>query len=160
MGGSARTVITDTTPAFLGSALSTSFDGFTLIRTRGELLIQMALSTSARDAMAGAFGIGIATAAAVAIGVTALPTPITEQGSENWIYWTAFSVNCPQIGTDAANGLSGSAVSSTFRATVDSKAMRKFNSEDALYAIIEVGTETGVVEIDAYFDSRMLFKIP
>ena len=58
-------------------------DGVTLIRTRGELVFSLILADAASAGFHGAFGIGIATQAAIAAGVTAVPTPITEQDAEN-----------------------------------------------------------------------------
>ena len=157
VGGTGKTSVTSLTPQFMGSALVPLVEGLTIIRLRGELLIQLTLATAAKDGMAGAVGIGIATLAAVTAGIGAVPTPITEQGDENWLWWQAFSVTCPQIGSAASEGLA--AGGSVFRAVIDSKAMRKFPIGTSLYAAVEVGTETGAAAIDGFLDTRILLKL-
>ena len=42
---------------------------------------------------------------------------------------------------------------------IDSKAMRRLTADQALYAAIEVGTETGAATIQVRLNSRILFKI-
>jgi len=158
-GDTSRAVVASTTPQFLGQFITPVVEGLTVIRIRGELQIQLTLATTARDGMAGAVGIGIATAAAVNAGIASVPTPITEQDSENWLWWQAFSVMSAGIGTGAAQNLSGTG-SSHFRATIDTKAMRRFDSEKAIYAAIEVGVETGTASMDVRLDSRALVKLP
>ena len=160
VGDASRTVVGSTTPQFLGSALSPIIPGLTLVRTRGSLLISLATVTTARDGLVGAVGIGIASAAAVAAGITSVPTPFTEQSSENWIWWQAFAVTLPQVGTDAATGLGAGTQAATVRVEIDSKAMRKFEIDQSLYAAIEVGTEVGVASADVFLNTRMLFKLP
>jgi hypothetical protein len=114
-----------------------------------DLLLSAA--TSALDGFTGAFGIGIATAAATAIGITAVPTPITEQEWDGWIFWHAFSVRAPAAfdGTMAA----------IFRSVeIDSKAMRKLREEDSIYAAVEV-IEQGTSALNVGLDTRILLKL-
>ena len=92
------------------------------------------------------------TEVAFAGGIGNVPTPITEQDWDGWLYWTPISVHVQ----DAADP--GLGRGSTQIVEVDSKAMRKFDEGDTLMAVIElveVGTATG----DIWFDSRALFLL-
>ncbi len=109
--------------------------------------------TSAGDGFQGAFGIGIATRAAVVAGIASLPTPITEIDDENWLYHTFISLH-PHTGTEAE--WVGS--ESEMIIEIDSKAMRKFPDGTQIYAALEV-VEIGTAAMDVFFDSRMLFKL-
>ena len=150
--------ISTTTPAFLGSALQANIDGLTLVRTRGYFSLRLTLAVSDLDGFAGAVGIGIATLAAVTAGISSVPTPITEQDSEHWIFWQAFEVKAQQLFVAGGSpGLEQHGVYDKFM--VDSKAMRKFNEDDALYACVEM-VEVGAATVQIHHDSRMLFKLP
>ena len=137
---------------FVGQALSILADGLTLVRTRGLFRAQLEVITAAGDGFQGAFGIGKASLAAIAVGITAVPTPITEQTWEGWLFWHPISVHG---GVSAAADSTGS----TQEFVVDSKAMRKINSDEGFYAAFEV-VELGTAQVNMWFDSRMLFKLP
>ncbi len=153
-GGTTLLNLTTTTPSFVGQALGIQTDGLTLVRTRGYFKIVMQLAASLGDGMTGAFGIGLASTAAVAAGIGSVPTPITEQNWEGWLYWHGFSVEA----ITASESNWGNEVLDV--AEIDSKAMRKIDSDMSFYAAIEIGTETGAVTAIVHHDSRMLFKLP
>ena len=157
-GGTAPTVINSTVAIFLGSALSSSEDGLTVVRIRGELLVYMLLATTSNDGFSGAFGIGLASEAAVTAGAASVPTPITESSADMWLYHRFFSVKSPVAFASGA-AQDGPSLATSFRLEVDSKAMRKLIQEDALYAMIEVA-EVGTASIEVHFDSRILVKLP
>ena len=93
--------------------------------------------------------------AALTAGAASVPTPITEQESENWLYWRAFSCKAPfpfSAGADPAGNRSAD-----IEFEVDSKAMRKFPAEMGIYSIIET-VEAGTATINFQFDSRVLTK--
>ena len=76
-----------------GSTLiaSTAFEApGTIVRSRGNLTVQPQ-SFSADVTIVGAFGIGLVTAEALAIGITALPTPFRDSDWGGWIVWQAFT---------------------------------------------------------------------
>ena len=151
-GGTAVTSVSSSTSTFLGSAVQTTAIEETLVRTRGILDCFLTSATSPGDGFFGAFGIGRATAAAVAGGVTTVPTPITELGWDGWLYHTFIS--CHESSADEAG--SGSSV---FRIEVDSKAMRILQNDENFYAALEV-IEIGTAAMSVFFDCRMLTKLP
>ena len=152
VGGGAPVVESATITRFLGSALQFSVDGLTLVRTRGQFMANLGSGSAASSGFFGAVGIGLATAAAVAVGITAVPTPITEQGWDGWIWW--MPVYCFAGRADEVSGPLGGQ-----RTEIDTKGMRKITEDDALYAALEV-TEVGASSLNVALDCRMLFKLP
>ena len=149
-GGTAVTSFSASGSAVLGSGIEpTSL--LTLVRTRGlvEIFIK-GLATADGDGYTGAVAIGLASDPAFTAGIASLPTPITELNWDGWLWHSFFSVHA----TDISFGDSGSGHQ---RIVIDSKAMRKFSPENVMFAAAEV-VEQGTVNLDVYFDSRMLFK--
>ncbi len=149
-GGTTTGAVSASTATFIGSALVPTVLGATIVRIRGQFDFWLVLATAAGDGFQGAVGIGIASTAAVVAGIASVPTPLTEQGSENWLFWHTVSVHNPVVGS------AGFTDQSRQRIIVDSKAMRKF--EDAavsLYAAVEV-VETGTATMNLNHDSRVL----
>ncbi len=140
---------------FVGQALSTDGEGLTVIRIRGYFRGILLSTAAPNDGFAGAFGIGIASLAAVTAGSSSVPTPITEQGSENWLYWRAFSAQ--SVTSSISDGVNASSVAFSYE--IDSKAMRKFPTDLAIYAMAEV-VENGTSTMDVWHDSRVLVKLP
>ena len=153
-GGTVLTAITASGVGFIGDSLLVDVDGFTLVRTRGLFTFLLTAAAAAGDGYVGAFGIGIASLAAVIAGIGSVPTPLAEQNSENWLYWTVISAHAGVVG-----GVVDVGPAQSQRIEVDSKAMRKFTEEQAMYAVFEV-VEEGAATADMWFDSRMLFKLP
>ena len=100
--------------------------------------------------MFGAVGIGKISAPAFAAGITAVPTPITESRWNGWLWHSFFSVHDQDISLAPGPGFHQ-------RIMIDSKAMRKFDSEEVLFAVAEV-TEIGSLTIAMYLDTRMLIQ--
>jgi len=153
--------ITATSTTFLGSAVTPTQDGLTAIRIRGQLLFTLTVSAAVNEGFAGAFGIGLATLAAVTVGATAVPTPRIEADWDGWLYHQFFAL---RSGGAIDGSVSGdhditNAASAVLRIDVDTKAMRKLREEDSIYAIVDV-VESGTCQMSADFDSRMLLKLP
>ena len=148
--------------AITGSLLMTTgvtptLDGITLVRTRGELLMYLSTVTAALDGFHGAFGIGVVPGGNrgfLAVGGGALPIPITNEDDETWIYHRYIALT----GATAAVSDSDSLGSTQVRIDIDSKAMRKVNVGDQIYASWEAA-ETGTAVMQIHFNSRMLFKL-
>ena len=119
----------------------------TIVRTRGMI---QAISDQevAAESPFGAFGIAIVSAQALAVGVTAIPTPYTDADSDLWFvhgYWAA------PLGFGDATGFANISQ----RVDFDSKAMRKFSEDEAVVMVIENAT---VVGAEYLFNFAMLFK--
>ena len=153
VGGGAPVTESATVTKFLGSAITPTFgDGLTLVRTRGQFMANLGSASAASAGFHGAIGIGLASLAAVTAGIGSVPTPITEQGWDGWIWWSPIYVFGGRA-DEVEGGLANQ------RMEIDSKAMRKFKEEDAFYAAIEV-TEVGAASLFIALDTRMLFKLP
>ena len=143
-----------------GVAVTPTTESLTMIRTRGAFVCHLESATTQGDGFHGAIGIARATLAALAIGVTAVPTPITEEGWDGWLYHQYFSINAggpitAATTSDIQNQVNN--VTAALRLEVDSKAMRKLTVDEGLYFAIEV-IEFGTATMDFSFNSRMLFK--
>ena len=130
-------------------------DGNTLLRLRGALTMQLSVATGVFEGFVGAFGVGIVQAAAFAVGVTAVPTPIDEQDWDGWLFWMPFMVaSITATLTDGANA--GSVI---LRMPIDSRAMRKLDLDDVIYGVLQV-QEIGAASLQWHFDSRVLLALP
>jgi len=130
-------------------------DGLTVIRIRGYVRVILSAASAAGSGYFGAMGIGIAEDAAIAIGVTAVPTPLTEEASENWLWFQYFDIR--SVTATIADGSNAFGVTAAF--DIDSKAMRKLPFGKTLYGASEfVESDTSVIETQA--SSRVLVKLP
>ena len=156
VGGTATLAISTTTPAFLGSAVTlvAGVSKVTVVRFRGMADFLQTAADAGNSGFAGAIGIGIASLAAVTAGIASVPTPITEADSASWLWHSFFNVHgvtaSPTWGNDGSGYL---------RMEIDSKAMRKVTTEDAIYAAVEAGTETGTATMQVRLNTRMLVKL-
>ena len=150
-GSQTVTNLSSSSVGFVGSTIIPLDEGLTIVRIRGRIMAYLMTITAAGDGFSGAFGIGIATTAAVATGIASVPTPVTEMSDDNWLYWTPFQM----FGQSAGLSVGPSEV---INLEVDTKAMRKFFSGMQLYAAIEV-VEEGTAVGELWFDSRLLVKL-
>jgi len=144
-----------------GTFVNALIDGQTLIRTRGEFLCYLLTASAAGDGFHGAFGIAKATSAAITAGVGSVPTPVTEEAWDGWLYHRYFSVIAPgpmAAATAAQEALQHAATTAAVRIEVDSKAMRKVDINEGFYMAIEI-TEHGVATAEFLYNSRMLVKV-
>ncbi len=160
-GGDTTTQRTTTGAAIMGSGVTALVDGLTLVRTRGEFLAYIQVASAFLNGFSGAFGIGITTAAAFAIGVTAVETPLTDEAWDGWLYHRYFTCYAndtvaTSVAAETANMVAPTI--SSVRIEVDSKAMRKVHDETVLYAAVEA-TLVGTATMQLFFNSRMLFKL-
>ena len=150
-GGSALSNIAASSTFIVGSGLQTVGSELTLLRTRGLIDLFLTSATSAGDGYFGAFGIGVFTDQAFTAGVASLPSPLTEAFSNAWLYHQYLSVHAGEAG-----GLSGGGEAHQ-RIDVDSKAMRKFDANQVMVAVVEL-VEIGTAVANLFFDSRILFQ--
>ena len=153
-----QTSLSSSTTILVSSGLSILEDGFTLVRTRGSLLLQLGTADAQGSGYAGAFGIGVATTPAFVAGAGAVPGPITEQDWDGWLYWAPVQLTAAGVITAVAN-TAMDAQTGVQRIDFDSKAMRKLTEDDTIYGALEV-TEVATATLRWRCDSRMLFKLP
>ncbi len=147
-------VSTNQVQAFGSTAVSTA-DNQTIVRTRGQLLLYLSAADAARTGFHEvAFGMCVVSQNAAGVGITAIPTPLTDIGWDGWfVHW---------MGTVVASSstVDGSDRAAVVRVDIDSKAMRKIHATDNIVAVMEFASEIGVAVLEGDFDSRLLTKVP
>jgi len=120
---------------------------FTIIRVHLEISARSDQVAATENWMVGA-GMCVISDQALAIGVTAIPTPITDLGSDLWFVHGILS---GQFSFLSAVG----AVSSEVSKDLDSKAMRKVNDDQDFALVVEAAAFNG---LDVMTAGRMLIK--
>ena len=147
-GGTTLVSLSATGSSILGAGITSSIQ-LTVLRIRGLFHAYIiGGGTADGDGFFGAVGIGKCTAAAFAVGITAMETPITEANWDGWLWHSYFSVYRGDLD-------GGGNSESTQRIVIDSKAMRKFGDEEIIFAAVEV-VETGTSVVGVRLDTRML----
>jgi len=145
-----------TTMTALGGTLISSLNAaalalrpFTVVRTRLELFV-VSDQEGASEVYNGALGMAVVSDQAAAIGVTAIPTPVTDLASDLWF------VHQPFFGSIVVITAIG-AINEGWPYTVDSKAMRKVNGDQDVVIVGEVsGISSGAT---LQMAGRMLVKL-
>ncbi len=145
-----------TSAASLWSATAVpTVEGLTIIRTRGLVRSILASASAVGDGFFGAHGIGIVTDEAIAAGVSAVPSPLSDEDWEGWLWHAYFDVRA--VTATIADGVNAAGYSMVQE--IDSKAMRKLPSGMTLFGITEV-TESGTAVLEVQAQTRTLLKNP
>ncbi len=122
---------------------------WTIVRVRGGVFV-ISDQQAASELQFGAFGASVVSDQASAIGVTAVPTPITDDGSDLFFVYQSF----------VSSLVFGDATGITNEGQwypIDSKAMRKVNDDQNVVITAELdASSSGVTLITAF---RMLIKL-
>ena len=125
-------------------------DPETLVRTRGQFQVSISVAAASRANIQGAFGIYVVTADAFAIGITALPGPLSDSRND-WVVWAPFTMH-------VLAALDEAAVQQHVRVDFDSRGMRKLKDGDVLAVVIEATTDVAAPAIDVGYAFRQQFK--
>ena len=157
--GAAQSITASSATLATGGAFAL-LDGITVVRMRGDLSLFLTQATALGDGYHGAFGIGITRAPAFTAGIASLPTPLTDEDDENWLYHRYVSLFAGGIIANAAMGSEEAVnpISAAMHFGVDSKAMRKLDVGVGLYAALEV-VELGSAGLRWAYNSRVLVKL-
>ena len=104
-------------------------EALTVMRTRGMVSIRPEVVGADLD-IVGAVGVGIVSAEAQAIGITAIPTPFSNGDWGGWMVWRSFSYRFEFADATGVNFVN-------WNFEIDSKAMRKVTPNEALVIIAE-----------------------
>ena len=143
LSSTAFTAVPAASKLFLGSLSAATLSEnprSTLVRIRGVLAIRSDQQAAIEQAQ-GAFGIAVVRDTARAIGVTALPGPITDGSGDYWQTW--MGLIAPTHTPSIANGGGGG----TIRLQIDSKGQRKLADLDALVFMVENSHATHGFEV-------------
>ena len=132
--------------AFVLNAAALQLRPFTIVRTLMWFHMRSDQAAASEFQM-GAFGFSVVSDQAVAIGVTAVPTPIIDIGSDLFFAYQGLA----GAGADVVSGQSG------FGFRMDSRAMRKVSEGHDIAGVLELSaTGNG---IDVLLAGRMLIKV-
>jgi len=122
---------------------------FTIVRTHLSHFVRSD-QAAAGESYQSAIGFAVVSDQALAIGVTAVPTPFTDLGSDLWFLWHGIS---GRFEFKSAVGIhqTGELIE------VDSKAMRKVEDGQDLAAVIENSSLSGGTNTVKY--GRLLIKL-
>ena len=151
-GVNAQVQFTASSSAILGAGQEALEDGLTIVRIRGSIELLLAAATAVGDGFLGAIGIGIVSTPAFAVGITAVPTPITEIEWEGWLYHRFIQ----HRSSVATAGFVGANIQ---RIEIDTKAMRKISTQEVVFMAAEF-TEGGTADMRVAAGTRMLVKLP
>ncbi len=130
-----------------------TLETITLIRTRGDLLLQFDPASIADMVQVG-IGLAVTSADAFVVGgSTAVPGPLTDP-EWDWVYHRLVS-----FGPAIAAAQTETALPQHFREAVDSKAMRKMKDNQALCWVAEAVVISGGGDVDVFVQGRHLFKV-
>jgi len=133
---------------FTLNAAALALRPFTIVRSHFMIRVSSDQNAASED-QGGAVGMAVVSDQASAIGVTAVPTPITDMGSDLWFVHQQFM----NVVTITAAGLDASA-GAVF--VVDSKAMRKVDIGQDVVIVVEAGASNG---FELIVGGRMLVKV-
>jgi len=148
--GTSTALVSGTPVLFTGfSAAVLALRPFTIVRSRGWLSISTDQAIASED-FAGALAFAVVSDQALAIGVTAVPTPVADIDSDLWFVYEKIGGRVTAV---TSTGISGSLVTKPF----DSRAMRKV--EDGQDVAILEESETGFDGAVMQKGGRMLIKL-
>ncbi len=119
---------------------------FTIVRTHVAYHVHSD-QAAAFESQVGAVGFAVVSDQAVAVGITAVPTPITDLESDLWFVHEIYM----QSSASVVEGQVG------FRYTIDSKAMRKVEDGQDVVVLAELDNQGSGQDI--ILGGRMLIKL-
>ena len=153
-GGAQGQVIGASGKTVVGSGVAALADGLTIVRIRGIFQIgATGTPAAATDGIDGAFGICIVSNDAFAVGVTAIPGPVTDMQWDGWMYHRFVNSVATAWGSSADEY-------SFVDFEIDSKAMRKIGVNDTVCGVFEHTRHGAANAFQIWSDSRMLLKLP
>ena len=143
----AASILTTFTQAFLDAVAP-----FTVVRTRGLIQFRTDVDPAPSEAPQAVYGHCVVSTQAVAIGITALPTPLTDAFSDLWFVYESLALAYIDAGTAVESFQSDRLF------PFDSKAMRKVEDGQNVVSVAENGSVTGAgCIVAAHF--RQLIKL-
>ena len=124
---------------------------FTVVRVRGIIHIQSDQAAATERQSLG-YGLAVVSEQAVAIGVTAIPTPVTDDGSDLWFVYQRVMSSLAVV-----SAASAFEIGKVFE--FDSKAMRKVEDGQDLVEVQELDVAGVTLGATVTTYSRILIKI-
>lgn len=122
---------------------------FTIVRTRGFVFFRSD-QQAASENPSGSYGVIVVKQQASTIGITAIPTPVTDDTSD----WFAFQAMAARLTFSDATGIQTPA---GIYFPIDSKAMRKVDVGDDVVEVLENSALVGGIQCITY--TKLLVKL-
>ena len=148
-------LVAATSNIIFGSGITPVIPHLTVTRLRGLFKYSLRSADAAGSGFSGAVGIGIVSADAFGVGVTAVPKPFADAQWPGWLWHHFFHTTAPIGALSASNDQSVGETS----VVIDSKAMRKLRLNEVLFAVAELNEVTSASVLVALV-SRVLVKLP
>ncbi len=132
------------------SSVGLALRPFTVVRSRGIIQISSDQLIATEFVDAG-YGHAVVSEQASAIGVTAMPTPTTDSGSDLWLVYERMFLEFAFITAAGFDARGGRIL------RFDSKAMRKVQDGEQLVTVVEAGSLSNGFNVTVHF--RMLLKL-
>jgi len=113
-------------------------EGETVVRTRGLFTWGSDQFVAGEDQL-GAVGIGIVSAQAASVGITAVPHPDTDSAWDGWL-WHSYFASRITVGDQTAY-----APAQVHQLRIDSKAMRKVGSDERAVLVVQNSSASGMI---------------
>ena len=126
---------------------------FTVVRTHLMVYLRNDQLGASELVIAGV-GMAVVSEQSSAVGVTAVPTPLTEEAWDGWLYHRYFALFANSLTESEFLGSDGA----TLETEIDSKAMRKLQIDQAIFMAIEVA-EVGTATMFWSANTRTLVKL-
>ena len=155
-----RATLSVASSTVLATGQAAQEDGLTIVRIRGELIVALTSAVAVADGYDRcAAGICIVSENAAGVGITAIPTPVTDLAWDGWMWHSSFAMMGAGI---IAGGAADDAPLGTafLRLPIDSKSMRKIKNTDVLLAVVETTDLVGGATARFVLNSRVLVKLP
>ena len=131
----------------LGS-LELTVPAATLVRTRGSFSVRWRVSGASNNRGNGAFGMIVASNEAVGVGLSALPSPLTEIEND-WFVYVPFTL------IKSATAVEVNDLATVQHIPFDSRGMRKLKLGESLVGVVEFtqvnGTTGSLLDVAAQF---------
>ncbi len=126
----------------------------TIVRLRGELAMFLSAVVTIGDGFTRYdAGVGLVSADAFGVGVTAMPSPSLDKDWGGWLWHHSGGMIVGQETTELARG-----PMSAIRIPIDSKAMRKVSPNQVIFGAVSTVAEVGAVTLVFSMGTRMLIK--
>ena len=149
--GGIATIVSASGSQLLSVVSQANLDDLTITRLRGSIEVGLVTASAGGEGYTWAVGVANVTENAFGIGITAVPTPLTDINWDGWLYHVQGNlISRDATPLDEANLL--------VHIEVDSKAMRKTHNTDGVIAVAEFA-EVGTATMRLSMVSRILDKL-
>ena len=153
VGGGTPANLSGNQTAIIGQGIVPNVEGLTIVRIRGELILQAQAIDAATSSTRITCGICKVTSDAFTAGAGSMPEPEGDVFWDGWMWWSTFGFdfNITTLGLDGVNCI---------RVAIDTKAMWKFEVGYTLALIAQVSDSVGATTMGIAAETRTLLKLP